>query len=920
MTVTEILYTILISPLQLFFEILYILVNNAIKNPGMSIIVLSLAMNFLVLPLYKKADLMQEEERMMEAKLRKGVNHIKRTFKGDEKMMMLQTYYRQNNYKPTYVFKGSISLFLEIPFFIAAYHFLSNLEILNGVSFGVINDLGLPDKLISIGGFSINILPIIMTAVNLVSCVIFTKGYSVKTKVQLYSMAIFFLVFLYDSPAGLVFYWTLNNIFSLVKTIFYKLKNPKKVLVNLFAIVGISVLVLSALFYHPQQSAYGKIVDMIAIACISPFILGLRDEKRHQKMQKKRNKKIFWAGAVYMVSLVGLIIPSTLVAASPQEFVDINCYLNPSWFIISALCFAVGTFIIWMGVFYWLAGDDNGHYFDKGIWIACGIATVDYMFFGRKLGIITKYLQYETGLVFDNAEKILNILVVLVVILICAAIYKYASKLVPQILVIASIALAVMSGINFNTINKSMDELAGSVEAAKSSEDPSFSLSKTGKNVIVFMLDRAMGEYVPYIMNEKPELKEKFSGFTYYSNVISFGAYTNFGTPALYGGYEYTPVEMNKRDTELLVDKHNEALKVMPVLFDNNGFDVTVCDPSYANYQWTPDLSIYDEYPEIKTYNTNGYFNNKESRESKIVNNKRNFFCFAIMKSCPVFVQNVIYNGGKYNQGAKEISDTQSAINNAQSYGISGTFNNAYNVLENLPEMTSIEDEGDTFLMISNDATHEPTLLKEPEYVPAEEIDNTDYENANNNRFTLNGQTLNVDTSEKMGHYHVNMASFIEIGKWLDYLKENGVYDNTKIIIVADHGRGLQQMDGMLLDDGSDNLYDTEFYYPLLMVKDFDAKEFTESEEFMTNADVVTLATTGVIDNPQNPFTGKLITNDEKTAHDQYVFGSQLFDVNQNCGNKYVSGIWFAVHDDMRKIENWKVLQTDSTSPFEESK
>lgn len=46
------------------------------------------------------------------------------------------------------------------------------------------------------------------------------------------------------------------------------------------------------------------------------------------------------------------------------------------------------------------------------------------------------------------------------------------------------------------------------------------------------MLDRAMGQYVPYIFNEKPELKEQFSGFTYYSNVISFGGQTNFGAPA----------------------------------------------------------------------------------------------------------------------------------------------------------------------------------------------------------------------------------------------------------------------------------------------------------------------------------------------------------------------------------------------------
>ena len=106
-------------------------------------------------------------------------------------MMMLQTYYRQNNYKPTYVLRGAISLFLEIPFFIAAYRFLSELPLLNGVTFGPIADLSKPDGLLVLGNFTINVLPILMTAINLVSCVIFTKGSSMKQKIQLYGMALF---------------------------------------------------------------------------------------------------------------------------------------------------------------------------------------------------------------------------------------------------------------------------------------------------------------------------------------------------------------------------------------------------------------------------------------------------------------------------------------------------------------------------------------------------------------------------------------------------------------------------------------------------------------------------------------------------------------------------------------------------------
>ena len=174
MSFFQIIFTILIKPLMIFFEYVYSTALKGIHDPGLSIVALSLAMNLMVLPLYNRADAVQEAENEMELKLSKGVSHIRKTFKGDEKMMMLQTYYRQNGYKPTDVFKGSVSLLLEIPFFIAAYQFLSHLTIIRGVSFGPIADLGAQDALITIGTLSINLLPIIMTTVNLISCAIFT--------------------------------------------------------------------------------------------------------------------------------------------------------------------------------------------------------------------------------------------------------------------------------------------------------------------------------------------------------------------------------------------------------------------------------------------------------------------------------------------------------------------------------------------------------------------------------------------------------------------------------------------------------------------------------------------------------------------------------------------------------------------------
>ena len=113
MNVFTAIYMLLLRPLELLFEYVYVIANRFIQNPGMSIIALSLAMNFLVLPLYKRADAMQAEEREVEERLGKWVNHIKKAFKGDERFMMLQAYYREVGYKPAYAIKGSFSLLLH---------------------------------------------------------------------------------------------------------------------------------------------------------------------------------------------------------------------------------------------------------------------------------------------------------------------------------------------------------------------------------------------------------------------------------------------------------------------------------------------------------------------------------------------------------------------------------------------------------------------------------------------------------------------------------------------------------------------------------------------------------------------------------------------------------------------------------------
>jgi hypothetical protein len=150
-------------------------------------------------------------------------------------------YYRECDYKPIYALRSSFSILIQIPFFLAAYLFLSNHPDLKGLSFRFIKDLGAPDGMINIAGRTFNLLPIIMTVANCISGAIYSKGHPVREKAQIYALAAVFLVILYASPAGLVLYWAMNNILSLVKNIFYKMRHPLRMLYGIFCVVCLGI-------------------------------------------------------------------------------------------------------------------------------------------------------------------------------------------------------------------------------------------------------------------------------------------------------------------------------------------------------------------------------------------------------------------------------------------------------------------------------------------------------------------------------------------------------------------------------------------------------------------------------------------------------------------------------------------------------
>lgn len=909
------LYNLLIGPLELFFEVLFGVFNRIFNNPGISVVSLSIVMNFFLLPLYRRVDIIQFEQQKTEKRLSEGVKHIKKTFKGDERFMMLQTYYRQNHYKQTSSLKGLLPLLIEVPFFIAAYNMLSKLELIKGLSFGFIKDLGAPDASLIVGGIAVNILPVLMTAINIVSGIIYTKGFSLSSKIQLYGTAGLFLILLYDSPSGLVIYWTVNNLFTLAKTLFYKVKHPETILSFLASAAGaFGILFLN--FIRPINRTDTRNMILLnflllffQFPLVRHFFKRCFDDKKHRFLRAGfllgdgRSEKIFFYAALFLLFLTGLLIPSSVIKASPLEFVSSVALKSPLVYLLNCFLLSAGTFGIWFSIFYLLSDTKGKRMMGLMTLLIAGIAITDYMFFGKNYGILSPGLEFYSHLFYPFSVIVINLLVLSVISIFLIVMYRWKKENLKILFSASMIAMAVISFINIAVIYSQTNLKVRENMEKNLSEIPEITFSRNGKNVVVLMMDRAISSYLPYIFNEKPELREQFAGFTYYPNTISFGPATTAGAPALFGGYEYTPERINERSEESLKDKHNEMVKVLPSIFASNNFNVTLCDP--LSYNYVQDLSIYDGIPNTKVYIINGErWENVSSEEKQEHIWMRNFFCYSIFKISPVVLQPVIYAGGTYIDPKLFSGTLQLKIGVSKGAGLTLRFMEEYNVLAHLKEFFRIEEKvSDNLLIMVNNTTHEPMLLKEPEYIPSEVVDNTGYDAAHKDRFILDGRVMKADNYEQMSHYHSNMAAYIQLGKWFDFLRSEGVWDNTRIIIVADHGRTLKQFDDLFIDGPFE--FDIMALNPLLLYKDFNGREFKTDTSFMTNGDVPVLALDGIVEDPVNPFTKNKISSDLKHTGEQHV----IYGHYKNNEKKFSADSWYCLKgEDIWDKASWSKM------------
>ncbi len=904
MSFANFLYTVILYPLVQLIEISFKIFDKLFDNTGIAILGVSFTVTMLCLPLYIVAEKWQQIERDTQTKLKPGIDRIKQTFKGDEQYMILSTFYKQNHYHPMMALRSSFGLLIQIPFFMAAYSCLSKMSALQGNSFLFIRNMGQQDALFHIGNFPVNILPIAMTIINIIAGAIYTKGFAVKDKIQIYGMALIFLVLLYSSPAGLVLYWTMNNIFSLIKNIFYKFKNPAKIL-YICAVICCILGTIFILFIYRTKTA-NKLIALFFFAVIFAiplyvkFFSTILDTKLKNFVQcKKIRNLIFIFSCILLLVLTSISIPASLIGSSPVEFCGIGSNTTPYFIFKTIFAQSFGIFIFWAFCIYFLFGKRIQTLMALFMAFIALSAVANVFIFQGKYGDISQTLTFLniTDFYTFGVKSIINLLFTLA-LFICLCFFAPKKEGKPLIFIInlLSLALAVTTIPNFLYINKEIANYKSNFKNESVSEiSPIFNLSKNKPNVILLFLDRAQAQFIPEMLKEDESFNKSFSGFVNYPQVLSYNGHTIMGAPGMFGGYEYIPYEMNKRDSVPLVEKNNEALLLLSRIFNEQlGYSSVITDPSWANYNTFIDTSIVKDFPAIKAYKTEGLYNDlwyKKHPESDFAENaekiiRRNILYFAIFREIPICMREFIYYHGTYWSSDENLNGFSTLIS-------------SYAPLTFLPELTNIsETEKGTFSSITNELTHTSFYLQAPDFIPVKSV--TNY-----------GSSIFA----KNDSYHTQMATFKMLANWFDYMKENGVYDNTRIVIVSDHGGASEEKVFEKNKELDDKVSSTKYrgrghYHCLLMFKDFNATGNIKTDNtFMTNADAPSLLLKDFGGNLKNPYTNKIIPLNTKTfkengiyittsdAHQPLYNGTYKFSIKENE--------WWHVKENIFESKNW---------------
>ena len=860
------LFFLCINPLESAMRTVLECAYSLTGSWGVSLVLMSLAVNIALIPVYHLAETWQEAERAIQKKMAPKLAEIKDVFSGKERYMYMRALYRLHGYSPIYALRTSFGLLIQIPFFFAAYHLLNAAPELAGASWLFISDLSKPDALLPLGSFSINLLPFVMTAANLVSAAVYTSRLTRREKIQLYGLAALFLILLYPSSSALLVYWTCNNLFSLGKNLVYTnfvytdaahhpISGSEKpdilppapltgafrwadiILALLggavfaFSIVlrkrtGVSPQVLtiaasatfltfSALAYriyalkrgidmreNGLARYYGLFPAVIGVvvaisvwkltsfkklndpaswaffrlyACSIGLLVGWVFSREPlqplfrklaafagRRLDAKNAAALFTASAITMGVLICWYIPATLYAS------DSNFFYEPFDSLLGRLTFRGLAFLAVCGVIYKFAHPRIKPLFAVAwAWTAMAALLFTFVAVGD-YGTMDEFMLQNPAPLKTRLAFLVDIAVSSAAGGIIYLAFRRASKggfkHMTVLLQGTAFALCLISA--YHAVVTPPNEHT-TLENALSPRLPDYNdellgFSRDGTNTVVIMLDMFTGSHMDLILKADPGMRQGLDGFVWYSDTVAPGATTLLTIGSLLGGENYTPPAINARKPDSLKNELHRAFGTLPGIFSPKGYAVALADVDElvpATFEKIcPAAKQSLVVGKSMTTAYTGYWRVKNNRPSATRESRAPFMAsVGLFRAAPWAIRAHIYYDGSW-------LNTQTVIHNPSE--------GPYAMLDLLPEVANAKHGGNTLKYITSQVAHYPWRLDEATCMPIE-------------------RTSDNYTVEKNGvireHVGNELCGLKALVRWFDWMKKEGVYDNTLIILVSDH-------------------------------------------------------------------------------------------------------------------------------------
>lgn len=189
-------------------------IHSVVPSWGWSIVIMTICIKTLFWPLSAKAS--KSQKRM--AKIQGPMAELKEKYKDNPQKMQQETMklFKAHQVNPV---AGCLPMVIQMPIFLGLFYMLRTASELRFESFLWVSDLSQPDTIMEIGGFPLNLMPLLMGLTMLLQMHMMPVSPTADPMQQkiFKFMPLMFLVFLYNFASGLTLYWTVQNILTVLQ-------------------------------------------------------------------------------------------------------------------------------------------------------------------------------------------------------------------------------------------------------------------------------------------------------------------------------------------------------------------------------------------------------------------------------------------------------------------------------------------------------------------------------------------------------------------------------------------------------------------------------------------------------------------------------------------------------------------------------